>query len=149
MFFYYWPVEGRRHDLFMLHFLGVDKALQNGLVAGGVKLYVFRDSAYISNIRPWLLSVFPTVFGTSFIRAFNRSNNRLRISVEWNYKDLKQILISTDFERSLRVQNSPEGRLYLVECLLWNIKVFLYSVWQVWSSFDCEYPWIEQYMTRF
>lgn len=149
VFFCDGPVEGRRHDLYLLNQSGLDDAVRDSLLIDDVQYYVYGDAAYINHTRPWLLSGFPPAFITPFMSAFNTSNNRPRTSVEWNYKDVKQMFTSTDFKRSLKIRKSPVGLLYLLSCLLWNLKVCLHSGGQVGSFFECKPPSLHDYMTTF
>lgn len=66
------PVEGRKHDLYILQFFALYEALQDVLVVNGVYFYVYGDSTYTNHIRPWLLTGFPRAFSNTFMRLFNR-----------------------------------------------------------------------------
>lgn len=52
MFYCGGPVEGRRHDLFLLQHLGLDDELRDILLINGVQYYVYGASAYHNHVRP-------------------------------------------------------------------------------------------------
>lgn len=101
------PVEKQRHELLLLRFTGLDNGLTDSLWIDLIQYYVYGESAKIHYVRPWLLCGFPRAYETLYTTAFNRSNNCLRKSVEWSYKDFKQMFTSVDwdFKRSLKVKN--------------------------------------------
>lgn len=140
------PVEGRRHDLFLLNFTGLDDDLRSGLLIDGTQYYVHGDSAYVNHVRAWILCGFPRAYETPFTAAFNRSKNRSRTSVEWSYKDLKQMFTSLDFKTALKIRKIPVGIVYTVSCMLWNVKNCLHGGGQVGTYFDCQLPSLEQYL---
>ena len=103
------PIEGRRHDITLFRESGWDDALRNHLTTNERQFYIFGDSAY--SIRPWIQRPFVGCL-TAEQKSFNEKMSSVRISVEHNYKDLKQNWPSQDFARKLHVRQAPIGLLY-------------------------------------
>lgn len=104
IFALYGPVAGRRHDLTLLRNSGWNTKLENCLSTVEKQFYIFGDSAY--EIRPWLQRPCRCVC-TDVQKLFSTQMSSVRVSVEHNYKDLKQQWISQDFARNLMVRNRP------------------------------------------
>lgn len=64
-------VEGCRPELFILHFLGLDGALEERIHVKDEQFYVYGDTTYICHTRPWLLAGFTKYFSTSYMPLFN------------------------------------------------------------------------------
>lgn len=71
----------------------------------------------------------------------------VREAVEWTYKDLKQIWLSQDYKRLLKVRQSPIALLYISAALLQNIKMCMGHGRQIVSYFACKPPSLERYLT--
>lgn len=77
----------------------------------------------------------------------NTSNNKPRILVEWSYKKVKQMFKSVDFKWSLKIKKPPVVLVYLISCLMWNVKVCLHGGAQLGCYFDYKPPSLEEYLT--
>ena len=105
------------------------------LVVDGVQYYIYGDAAYM--LRPYMQCPFCTVVATPAQLQFNRDMARVRVAVEWNYKDLKQQWSTNDYPRMLRLRKAPVSVLYVASALLWNFRTCLYKGGQVSSYCDC------------
>ena len=70
----------------------------------------------------------------------------MRVSVEWSYKDLKQLWSLNDYARALKVLQAPIGLIYKASALLLNFKTCLEAGGQVQSFFKCASPTLTQYL---
>lgn len=147
VFFANGPVEGRRNDLFLMATLGLDDALRDNLLIDYIQYYVYGDAIF--QHRPYLQIAYDRTVATAMEQLFNTQNNRVRTSVEWSYKDVKQMFTSQDFKRSLKCRQSPVGLLYLTSVILWNIKVVLHGGGQVGRYFQCNPPTLSEYLNQF
>lgn len=137
------PVEGRRHDMTLYHQSGMDGHLRDTLVVDGEQYYLYADAAYV--LRAWLQIAFAGDNLTDAQAAYNTAMSALRVSVEWAFKDIKQVFSYLDYSRKLKLQEGPVGLLYLVAALLWNLRSCLYGS-QTSSFFGCSPPSVEKYL---
>ena len=89
------PEVGRRHDLTLLRQSGLPEVLPTALQIDDSQHYNFGDAAYMT--RPWLQTARPGPTLSPEQLSYNRKMNALRTSVEWSYKDIKQMWPSQDF----------------------------------------------------
>ena len=134
----YGPEVGRRHDLTLYTDSGWDDKLKQYLVIDGIQYYIYSDAAFVRT--PYLLISFKTEFCTGHESMFNFIMSGLRVSVEWNYKDLKQLWCRNDFPRMLKVRQLPVGMLYKASALLMNMRTCLYRGGGVARYFSCPKP---------
>jgi hypothetical protein len=59
--------------------------------------------------------------------AFNASMSKVRVTVEWSFRDVKQYFTHVDFPRKLRLRETPAGLLYVSSVMLWNFRVCLHG----------------------
>ena len=111
------PIGERRHDLTVLRKSKWISALKSSLQFDNKQYYIFGDGAY--TLQPWLQRPSLGILDDEKA-AFNSQMSSVRVSVEHNYKDLKQLWTSQDFARRLMVQKAPIGLLYKAIGLLWN-----------------------------
>eukprot|EP00171_Calliarthron_tuberculosum_P002822 IDg2822t1 len=145
IFALYGPSVGRRHDLTLLRNSGWESLLQASLNIENRQFYIFGDSAY--SIRPWLMRPFVGNLTTEQ-HDFNSKMSAIRVAVEHNYKDLKQIWVSQDFARNLKVRQAPVALLYKASALLWNFRTCFYKGGQVVQAFQVQPPTFEEYLTE-
>lgn len=144
MFALYGPVEGRRHDLTLLRESRWSEVWQECLFIDGDWYYLYGDSAYL--LRPWMQRPYTRGVCSAQETAFNTQMSEVRVSVEHNYKDLKQLWNSQDFARKIKVRQSPVALLYKMSALLTNFRVCLYQGGQINAFFDCPPPTLEEYL---
>lgn len=139
----YGPVEGRRHDAYMLRESGLlDELEARSHDPQGNVLCIYGDPAY--PLRPQLQAPFPTINMTAEQEAFNAAMSRVRISVEWVFGNIINYFKYTDFSKSQRMLLSPCGKAYIVSGLLSNAHTCLYK--NITSQyFDLTPPSLEEY----
>ena len=102
IFSLYGPEVSRRHDVTLLREIGIEEGLQSCLLINGRQYYLYADAAYM--LRPWMQIAFPRAGATAEEEAYNTRMSAVRVAVEWNYKDLKQLWSLSDFSRGLKVR---------------------------------------------
>lgn len=139
------PDDGRRHDSTLYRKSGIDEILEFGLLINGVRYCIYGDAAYI--LRLWLQVAYPRIGATPLQQSYNTDCNAGRTSVEWSYKDARQSWTSIDFQRKMKVRESPVALLNIAAMLLWNVKVVLGHGSQS-SAFmgDCPPPTWDEYV---
>jgi len=146
LFHLFGPMEGRRHDITMYREAGMDDILEAGLSIDGVQYCLYGDKAYL--LRPWMQVAFPEpVDGEQDADEEEQNTNMaaVRVSVEWGYKEVKQVFTSLDYKRKLKVREGPVGLMYRCAVFLWNVRVCFYGS-QTASFFSCEPPTVEAYL---
>lgn len=138
------PIEGRRHDLTLFRQSGWEADLEHLLLIDGIQHYVYADSAF--TIRPYLQVPFGTVGATLQQVLFNRAMSGVRVAVEWNYKDLKQMWSTNDYSRLLKVRQAPIGLIYKASALMLNLRTCIYKGGQAGSYFEVKAPSISEYL---
>lgn len=146
LIFHIWgPEDGRRHDSTLYRKSDIDSILEHGLLINGVRCCIFADAAYI--LRAWLQVAYPRLNATVLQQAYNTSMNGGRTCVEWSYKDTRQSWTAIDFQRKMKVRESPVALLNIGAMLLWNVKVVLGHGSQTASFMaDCPPPTWEEYV---
>lgn len=150
IFHLYGPEDGRRHDTTLYAKSNLDLLLQNGLSVGATQFCLYADQAYI--LRPWLQVGFHSIHSTGEQGEFNSCNNVGRTAVEWSYKDVRQAWTTVDFQRKMKVRESPVALQFIGSVLLWNIKVILGHGCQTQSFFTdnpedlCSPPTWDEYL---
>jgi nuclease HARBI1 len=119
------PIEGRRHDMFMYSTSRIDQILQNSLLISGRQYYLYGNVAY--TLRPYLQMGFRGSTISSDEIAFNDSMSKVRVTVEWAFRDVKQFFIHVDLPIKLRLRETPAVLLYVSSLMLWNFIVCLYG----------------------
>ncbi|XP_072172794.1 uncharacterized protein [Diadema setosum] len=130
------PIEGRRHDSYMLR--------ESGLLAGlerhsydpeGNVLSIYGDPAY--PLRRHLQSPFKGNV-TEDQAAYNHTMSKVRVSVEWVFGDIINMFKFVDFEKNQKIGLSAYGKWYIVSGLTADESIiakcaFNSSMW----------PWLE------
>ncbi|PXF47633.1 hypothetical protein BWQ96_02612 [Gracilariopsis chorda] len=145
IFYLYGPEVGRRHDMTVMRRSDIESNMESSLVIEGTQYYVYGDPAF--GLRPWLQTAFDRENATEDELKYNCSMNTIRTSVEWNYKDLKQIWTRNAFSRLLRVRQFPVALFYIASALLLNFKTCIEKGGQASYYFDCDAPSFDVYST--
>jgi DDE superfamily endonuclease len=85
----------------------IDKALQAPLLVDGVQYYLYGDPVYC--LRPYLQVGFQGSERTPENVLFNASMARVRIAVEWAFRDVKLYFTHLAVPRKLRLRVTPAG----------------------------------------
>ena len=82
------PIEGRRHDAFMLGASGLTEKLRRFDQPSGQPYVIYGDPAY--GISRNILAPYHSSQLTPEQRDFNKSMSQVRISVEWTFGKICQ-----------------------------------------------------------
>ena len=136
------PIEGRRHDAFMLSASGLSNKLQ--LIGQSSTPYVlYGDPAY--GVSSHILSPFRGLHLTPPEQEFNRAMSAVRVTVEWTFGKILQQFAYLDFKKNHKVLLQPVGKYYLVGALLTNCHTCCYGS-QTSTFFNVPPPSLESYL---
>lgn len=99
-----------------------EKILEDETIINGKKFYIYFDAAYF--IRPYMQVPFVFWTANEIQRAFRTTMSKVRIAVEWNYKDMTQMWTGNDYAGRLNIRESPIALLYIGAALLLNFRNF-------------------------
>lgn len=126
------PIEGRRHDAFILGVSGLLPQLERINKPDGEPYVVYGDPAY--GVSRHIISPFRSARLTDLQQQFNRDMSEVRVSVEYFHKNMKVLL-------------QPVAKYYAVGALLTNCHTCLYG--SVTSSFfNLDPPLLEVYLSN-
>lgn len=137
----YGPIEGRRHDGYML---GQSNLVEQLAANPRLSNYcVYGDPAYALHAN-----VQAPFRGHDLGREqaeFNTLMSSVRQSVEWGFKGIVNLFAFVDFHKNQKMLLQPVGKYYLVAALLTNCHSCLYSN-QIATSFGLPSPTLEEYL---
>ena len=107
------PIEGRRHDTFMLGVSGLTGKLSRFQTPTGEPYVVYGDPAY--GLARNIIGPFRGAHIADHEQAFNTEMSKVRACVEWGFK------------KNLKVLLQPDGKYYLVASILVNCHTCLYG----------------------
>ena len=139
------PVEGRRHDAFMLGMSGLSDQLQQFNQPNGEPYVIYGDPAY--GLSRNILAPFRGACLTAEQQEFNKSMSRVRISVEWGFGKICQYFAFLDFKKNQKVLLRPIGKYFLVASVLINCHTCLYGSLTS-TYFDVNPPSLETYLSN-
>ena len=137
------PIEGRRHDAFMLGVSGLSAKLQRFVQPNGEPYAIYGDPAY--GITQNIISPFRQAHLTDDEQEFNTRMSKVRTCVEWGFGKICKNFAYLDFKRNLKILLQPVGKYYLVACILINCHTCLYGS-QTTTYFNLEPPSLETYL---
>jgi hypothetical protein len=105
--------------------------------------YLYGDPAY--TLRPYLQVGYKGSSLSAEETSFNTAMSKVRVAVEWAFKDIKQYFTHLDVPRKLRLRVTPAGLWYLCAAMLWNFRVCLYGC-QAAKYFHCTPLDISEYL---
>lgn len=130
------PVEGTKHDALVYRESGLSEILENYAHGpDGTNLQLYGDPAYSMNEH--LISPYGGAAINEAERNWNKAMSRVRIVVEWCFKEVLQMFTFLDFKRSQKILLSPVGLQYPVAVLLHNAHVCLHRP-QISQFFEVE-----------
>lgn len=138
------PEVGRRYDLTLLRKSGWKAVLEDGLLIQGSQYHIYCDPAYL--MMPYMQVPFIVIGENAEQKAFSKKMSAVRVSVEWSYKDVKQMWSCNDFARKMKVKESPISLMYIASVILFNFRTCLYGGGQTGSYFSCEPPTLDTYV---
>lgn len=92
---YFWPEEGRRHDMKLLRHSGQGEKIKDALVINLRQYYIYGDAPYFRT--PWIHTSIDHAKYTDDQDVYKSEMGKVRVAVEWNYKDREQIWERDDF----------------------------------------------------
>ena len=138
------PIEGRRHDCFLLRESAVLTHLQQiAFNSNRDALCIYGDPAY--PVRIHLQSPFQGPNLSALQQEFNTRMSKVRVSVEWLFEDLTSWFAFMDYKKNLKISLSCVGKMYLVCAILKNARTCLYGSLTS-DYFNCEPPLLEEYL---
>lgn len=139
------PIEGRRHDAFMLAVSGLQEKLIHITKPNGEPYVVYGDPAY--GLSQNILAPFRGANLSAQQKQFNTRMSKVRTSVEWVFGKICQYFAFLDFKKNLKVLLQPVGKYYVVASILVNCHTCLYG--SVTSSyFNVDPPSLENYLSN-
>ena len=99
------PIEGRRHDAYMLRVSGLTEQLQRFQAPTGEACVLYGDPAY--GLSRNIISPFRGAQVTNAGQMFNTQMSKLRVSVEWGFGKICQNFAYLDFKKNLKVLLQP------------------------------------------
>ncbi|CAH3142181.1 unnamed protein product [Pocillopora meandrina] len=139
------PIEGRRHDAFMLGVSGLSAKLRRFVQPNGEPYVIYGDPAY--GITQNIIALFRQAHLTDDEQEFNTRMSRVRTSVEWGFGKICQNFAYLDFKKNLKILLQPVGKYYLVACVLINCHTCLYGS-PTTTYFSLEPPPLETYLSN-
>lgn len=139
------PVEGRRHDAFMLGTSNLLDQLRRITLPNGEPYVIYGDPAY--GLSRNILSPFRGAHLTTGEQEFNKSMSRVRICVEWGFSKILQYFAFLDFKKNQKVLLQPIGKYFLVASVLINCHTCLYGSLTS-TYFGVEPPSLETYLSN-
>ena len=141
----YGPVEGRRHDAYMLAESGLNRLLCPLTTPNGQPYVLYGDSAYGINAN--ILSPFRGQQLTQAEHKFNRLMSGVRVSVEWSFGKIAQLFAFLDFKKNQKILLQPVGKYYIVRALFANCHTCLYGSLTS-QFFNVQPPELEVYLNN-
>ena len=139
------PIEGRRHDAFMLAETHITEKLERLNQQNGKNYIVYGDPAY--GINRNILSPFKGVDLSDTEKIFNTRMSKLQVSVEWGFGKISWNFLFTGSKKNLKILLQPVAKYYLVAAMLTSCHTCRYS------SLTSEYfnfnpPTLERYLSN-
>ena len=139
------PIEGRRHDAFMLGVSGLPDQLRRFQTPTGEPYVVYGDPAY--GLAHNIIGPFRRAPIADDEEAFNTEMSKVRTCVEWGFGKICLNFAYLDFKRSLKVLLQPVGKYYLVASILINCHTCLYGS-QTSTFFNLDPPSLKTYLSN-
>ena len=139
------PIEGRRHDAFMLGVSGLPDQLRRFQTPTGEPYVVYGDPAY--GLAHNIIGPFRGAHIADDEQAFNTEMSKVRTCVEWGFGKICPNFAYLHFKKSLKVLLQPVGKYYLVASILINCHTCLYGS-QTSAFFNLDPPSLETYLSN-
>ena len=139
------PIEGRRHDAFMLGASGLAQKLHRFNRPNGQPYVIYGDPAY--GVSSHILAPYRGSQLSQQQADFNKAMSKVRVSVEWTFGKVCQYFSYIDFKRNQKVLLQPVAKYYLVASLLTNCHTCLYGSLTS-TFFDMDRPTLATYSSN-
>lgn len=117
--------------------------MEDVLLINGRQYYIYGDSAYL--LWPWMVRQFMRELATLEKLLFNTEMISLRIIVEHNYRDLKQLWTLQDYVQNLKVCQAHIGILYRASAIMLNFHTCVYKSGKTMDLFALVHSSIDDY----
>ena len=139
------PIEGKRHDAFMLGVSGLSNKLNRLQKPNGEPYVIYGDPAY--GLTRNILAPYRGAQITDDRQEFNSKMSKLRVCVEWGFGKICWLFAFLDFKKNLKILLQPIGKYFLVATLLTNCHTCLYGS-QTGKFFELDPPTLESYLSN-
>ena len=138
------PINGNRHDSYMLRESGILQQLHQIMPLNGIFYSLYGDPAYPQSA--YLFGGYRNPGDGTAQAAFNTAMSAIREPVEWNFKEITAQFSFLDFKTSLKIFKFPVAKYYIVAAFLTNIRSFYYRN-QTANYFDAETYTLDDYLS--
>jgi hypothetical protein len=122
---FFGPIEGRYHDRTAWRMSGIDRNLgRHAWDLNGTALQLYGDPAY--GVSRHLLSAFRGARTTAQEREWNKQMSKVRIVIEWEFKEVITIFPHLDAVKKQKILLSPVALEYQVAVLLHKPQITQY-----------------------
>ena len=137
------PVNGKRHDSYMLRVSRLLVRLNEIMPYQGNMYALYGDPAYPQ--FPYLYGGFKLPREGSVQAAFNTAMSAVREVVEWNFKDIVVNWAYLDWKAGMKIFEKPVAKYYVVAAFLCNCRSFYYEN-QTSNYFGAETYTLQDYL---
>ena len=138
------PIEGKRHDSFMLGESGPQEQLRNIRKPNGTPYVLYGDPAY--GVTNNIIAPFRGADLTAPQKHFNKAMSKVRVSVEWGFGKIAQHFAFLDLKKTSRFFFNLL-KYYIVASLLINCHTCLYGS-VTGKYFNLVPPSLETYLSN-
>lgn len=139
------PVDGRRHDLFMLNESGFKDVLEKN--SNFHNKLIYGDPAY------GCTNVFCCPFKGCRVdvpqHELNKAMSAIRVSVEWSYGEVTKYFSFLDFKRHQQIATTPTATLYKLGVLFTNCITIARGGNNNSKYFSCKPPTFDEYFCSY
>ena len=139
------PIEGRRHDAFMLGVSGLPDQRRRFQTPTGEPYVVYGDPAY--GLAHNIIGPFRGAHIADDEQAFNTEMSKVRTCVKWGFGKICLNFAYLDFKKNLKVLLQPVGKYNLVASILIDCHTCLYGS-QTSTFFNLDPPSLETYLSN-
>ena len=137
------PIEGCRHDSFMLYQSELlEKLNTHSFAPDGSPLCIYGDPAYPFSLH--LQTGFKNPTNDQEL-IFNQKMSGARVTVEWGFGEVIERFRFTDFTKMQKLGLNSVAKQYVVSAILSNVKTCLYGC-KTADYFGCAPPILENYL---
>lgn len=133
---FYGPIPGARHDSYMLAESQLLLQLENMLPRNQqVEVYaLYGDPAYPQS--RYIVGGYRNPAPNSIQAQWNTAMSKIRICVEWGFKDIIQYWTFLDFRQKMKIFKFPVAKYYIISAFLTHIHNCFYDN-QTAQYFNC------------
>jgi nuclease HARBI1 len=137
------PIEGRRLDWTLYCRSGIELQFEENMIINGIQYCIYGDSRY--HLRPFMEAPYEGSNLSEEQKYLNKAMSASRITVEWNFKEVKQYWSTMDYNIKLRGGECPECALCTAAMLLTTCRNCVYPNTTA-QYFPCRPLTLEEYL---